>query len=113
MEQQLQPQPLTEKEQLKASMRLTLETSEEVESLKVEVTEVKQTIQSIVDTMRIDGNQEAQINKRAREVIVTALGGKDSKAYKKLVVRYFLHSGETLKIILKFLDMVRYQNTFR
>jgi len=89
MEQQLLPQPLTEKEQLKASMRLTLETSEEVESLKIEVTEVKQSIQSLVDTMRIDGNQEAQINKRAREVIVTALGGKDSKAYKKISRQVF------------------------
>ncbi|KOS64661.1 ORF6C domain-containing protein [Lysinibacillus agricola] len=89
MEQQLNPQPLTEKDQLKASMRLSLETSEEVESLKTEVTEVKQTVQSIVDTMRIDGNQEAQINKRAREVIVTALGGKDSNAYKKISRQVF------------------------
>ncbi|MGE7114343.1 ORF6C domain-containing protein [Lysinibacillus sp. NPDC047702] len=89
MEEQLQPQPLSEKEQLKASMRLSLETSEEVETLKVEVNEVKQTVQTLVDTMRIDGNQEAQINKRAREVIVIALGGKESTAYKKVSRQVF------------------------
>lgn len=37
----LLPKPLSEKEQLKASMRLSLETSEEVEVLKVEVNELK------------------------------------------------------------------------
>lgn len=35
------PRPLTEKEQLKASMRLSLETSEEVEAIKVDVAELK------------------------------------------------------------------------
>lgn len=35
------PKPLSPKEQLKASMRLALETSEEVETLKVEVSELK------------------------------------------------------------------------
>ncbi|MEK3973680.1 Rha family transcriptional regulator [Psychrobacillus sp. FSL K6-1267] len=37
----LLPKPLSEKEQLKASMRLSLETSEDVEVLKVEVNELK------------------------------------------------------------------------
>ena len=35
------PRPLTEKEQLKASMRLSLETSEEVEAIKVDVAQLK------------------------------------------------------------------------
>lgn len=37
----LAPRPLSEKEQLKASMRLSLETSEEVEVIKVEVAKLK------------------------------------------------------------------------
>lgn len=42
MEKELSsPRPLTEKEQLKASMRLSLETSEEVEAIKVDVAQLK------------------------------------------------------------------------
>lgn len=84
-----QPKPLTEKEQLKASMRLSLETSEEVETLKLEVSEVKETVQNIVNTMRIDGGQEAQIRKRGNEAVMEALGGKDANAYKQLSKQVF------------------------
>src|SRR5690625_2637885 len=45
------PRILTEKEQLRASMRLSLETSEEVEVIKKDVDMLK-------NTMRIDGVQE-------------------------------------------------------
>lgn len=81
--------PLSEKEQLKASMRLSLETSEEVETLKLEVNEVKETVQNIVNTMRIDGGQEAQIRKRGNEAVMQALGGKDANAYKQLSKQVF------------------------
>lgn len=81
--------PLSEKEQLKASMRLSLETSEEVETLKVEVSEVKETVQNLVSTMRIDGSQEAQIRKRGNEVVMKALGGKDANAYNQLSKHVF------------------------
>lgn len=84
-----QPKPLTEKEQLKASMRLSLETSEEVETLKLEVNEVKETVQNIVNTMRIDGGQEAQIRKRGNEAVMEALGGKEANAYKQLSKQVF------------------------
>lgn len=40
------PKPLTEKEQLKASMRLSLETSEEVEVVKKEVAEVRNMVEN-------------------------------------------------------------------
>lgn len=40
------PKPLTEKEQLKASMRLSLETSEELEEVKNEVAEVKSMVEN-------------------------------------------------------------------
>ncbi|PIC87948.1 phage regulatory protein [Sporosarcina sp. P20a] len=40
------PRPLTEKEQLKASMRLSLETSEEVEAIKVDVAQLKDKVEN-------------------------------------------------------------------
>ena len=89
MEEKILPQRLSEKEQLKASMRLSLETSEEVETLKLEVSEVKETVQTIVNTMRIDGSQEAQIRKRGNEAVMEALGGKDANAYKQLSKQVF------------------------
>ncbi|WP_238473810.1 ORF6C domain-containing protein [Paenisporosarcina cavernae] len=47
MEKQIhQPRVLSEKDQLKASMRLSLETSEEVEVLKVEVNELKEKVEN-------------------------------------------------------------------
>ena len=89
LEEKILPQPLSEKEQLKASMRLSLETSEEVETLKLEVSEVKETVQNIVNTMRIDGSQEDQIRKRGNEAVMEALGGKDANAYKQLSKQVF------------------------
>lgn len=87
--QEQHAKPLSAKEQLKASMRLSLETSEEVETLKVEVSEVKETVQNLVNTMRIDGSQEAQIRKRGNEAVMEALGGKDANAYKQLSKQVF------------------------
>lgn len=87
--QEQHAKPLSAKEQLKASMRLSLETSEEVETLKVEVSEVKETVQNLVNTMRIDGSQEAQIRKRGNEAVMKALGGKDANAYKQLSKHVF------------------------
>ena len=47
MEKELSsPRPLTEKEQLKASMRLSLETSEEVEAIKVDVAQLKDKVEN-------------------------------------------------------------------
>lgn len=41
-----QPRALTEKEQLKASMRLSLETAEEIEGVKKEVTEIRSMVEN-------------------------------------------------------------------
>lgn len=47
MEKELStPRPLTEKEQLKASMRLSLETSEEVEAIKADVAQLKDKVEN-------------------------------------------------------------------
>lgn len=78
MEKQLsKPRALSAKEQLKASMRLSLETSEEVEVIKKDVNMLK-------DTMRIDGRQEHKLQKTGRNKVVSVLGGKDSAAYKEM-----------------------------
>ncbi|MER2169004.1 MAG: Rha family transcriptional regulator [Psychrobacillus psychrodurans] len=56
----LLPKPLTEKEQLKASMRLSLETSEEVEVLKVEVNELKNKVENQIT---LDHGEQRRLQK--------------------------------------------------
>lgn len=77
MENQLKEQPriLTEKEQLVASMKLSIETSEEVSEIKEDVAMLK-------DSMRISSSQQLEIQNRAKQKVVKALGGKLSLAYK-------------------------------
>ncbi|WP_193767142.1 Rha family transcriptional regulator [Lysinibacillus parviboronicapiens] len=60
MEHQNQPKPLSEKEQLKASMRLSLETSEEVEVLKVEVHELKEKVDNQIT---LDHGEQRRLQK--------------------------------------------------
>lgn len=72
-----QPRVLTEKEQLVASMKLSIETSEELEGVKKDVNMLK-------DTMRIDGVQEHKLQKYGRRKVVKVLGGKKSPAYKEI-----------------------------
>lgn len=76
-EMENKPRILTEKEQLRASMRLSLETSEELEGVKKDVNMLK-------DTMRIDGVQEHKLQKHGRRKVVKVLGGKNSPAYKEV-----------------------------
>lgn len=76
------PRVLTEKEQLKASMRLSLETSEEVEEIKKDVIYLK-------GNMRIDSLQQQDMQKAARISIVRALGGKESPAYASISKKAF------------------------
>src|SRR5699024_8901342 len=83
MEKELsQPRVLSEKEQLKASMKLSLETSEEVEAIKKDVSMLK-------NTMRIDGTEEFQIRKLANRKVVNSLGGKGAPAYTGLSNKVF------------------------
>ena len=61
MEQVLrQPRVLTEKEQLRASMQLSLETSEEVEVLKTEVNELKEKVENQIT---IDHGEQQRLQK--------------------------------------------------
>lgn len=58
------PRPLSEKEQLKASMRLSLETSEEVEVIKVEVAELKDKIDN---QMTLDYGMQRRLQRAVGE----------------------------------------------
>lgn len=83
IEKQLSQDPIT------LALESVLNTRKQLQSIQMEVVEVKETVQNLVVTMRIDGNQEAQISKRGREVVVAALGGKESNAYKKISRQVF------------------------
>jgi len=83
MEKELQqPRVLSEKEQLKASMRLSLEASETLEQHNERITNLE-------NNMRIDGAQEYAIKKKANQVVIESLGGKDAPAYKQMAFKVF------------------------
>lgn len=83
MEKQLQqPRVLSEKEQLKASMKLSLEASETLEQHNDRITNLE-------NNMRIDGNQEHAIKRKANSIVIEALGGKSSPAYKNMAFKVF------------------------
>lgn len=87
MEQNIQHQLPSDPVEL--ALQASLKNYQEIKTIKGEVIEVKETVQTLVDTMRIDGNQEAQIRKRANEAVMEAVGGKDANAYKQLSKQVF------------------------
>lgn len=83
MEKQLQkPRVLSDKEQLMASMRLSLEAAETLEKHDERITNLE-------NNMRIDSAQEQTIRKRANRAVVESLGGKSSPAYKNMAFKVF------------------------
>ena len=58
------PRPLTEKEQLKASMRLALETSEEVETLKGKVDDL---VDKVENQMTLDYSMQRKLQRAVEE----------------------------------------------
>ncbi|KYG90814.1 hypothetical protein A0U40_17960 [[Bacillus] sp. KCTC 13219] len=83
------PKPLTEREQLKASMRLSLEMSEEVEALKGEVSEMRGDVEHLKDNIFINSSQAKAIRQKVGENVYEALGGKETYAFKKLKAKTF------------------------
>ncbi|GGB41390.1 antirepressor [Lentibacillus populi] len=83
MEQELKkPRALTEKEQLVASMKLSIEATETLEQHNERITNLE-------ETMRIDGAQEHTLNMKGKRVVMEALGGKSSPAYKNMAFKVF------------------------
>ena len=93
-----QPRVLTEREQIIASMKLSIETSEEVNEIKEDVAMLK-------NTMRIDSREEGIIQRNANRVVVESLGGKKSNAYKCLNRKVFSRFWSEFK---KFFEVARY-----
>ncbi|MGY0692661.1 ORF6C domain-containing protein [Virgibacillus sp. FSP13] len=83
MEKELQkPKALTEKEQRIEMLKLSLELEEKAQDHDKRISHLE-------DTMRIDGGQEFQIRKKVNHIVVEALGGKESPAYKQLSRKAF------------------------
>lgn len=93
-----QPKVLSSKEQLVASMKLTIETAEEVETIKDDVKMLK-------DTVRIDSREENIIRTKANRVVVEALGGKKTNAYKTMSRKAFSRFWNEFK---RYFEVPRY-----
>lgn len=81
MEKQ-QPKVLTDKEQLMASMKLTIEANEKLESHN-------ERIANLEENMRIDSAQEFHLGKIGKKTVIKALGGYNSPAYKEMSNKVF------------------------
>lgn len=66
----------------KLLLKTALEHEEKIETIASDVNFLK-------DTMRIDGAQEHALNKKGKRVVVEALGGKGSPAYKSMAFKVF------------------------
>src|SRR5699024_1132321 len=97
MEKQ-QPKVLSEKEQLMASMKLSIEANETLEKHDERITNLE-------DSMRIDSTQEFQIRESANIKVVECLGGKESKAYKEVSRKTFSRFWSEFK---KYFKLPRY-----
>lgn len=69
---------------------------------EMELAEIKTDVDYLKESMRIDGLQQQEIQRAAKQSIVHALGGKDSIAYQEISKRCSPHSGMSSSNILKF-----------
>lgn len=89
MEEQLkQPRMLTEKEQLKASMRLSLETSEEVGLLKGEVRELKEKVNSKIT---LDHGEQQTLHHEIKKRIESLAEGYEDKEKRAMYAQIHSH----------------------
>lgn len=89
MEEALRPRVLSEKEQLIASMELTIETSKKMLLIERNMNRQEKDIKMLKTDMRIDGHQERRLQERGARKVVEALGGKHSRAYETLSRKAF------------------------
>lgn len=83
MEQKLQqPKVLTDKEQLMASMKLSIEANETLEQHSERITNLE-------ENMRINGIQERRLQNKGNQVVIESLGGKDVPAYQEISRKVF------------------------
>lgn len=75
IEKQLSQDPIT------LALESALETRKQVQGIQTAVVEVKETVQVLFDTMRIDGRQEYALKSQGKAKVLEVLGGYDSPAY--------------------------------
>ncbi|MBR7797245.1 hypothetical protein GT022_14490 [Agaribacter marinus] len=63
-------------------MKLSIEHNEKIEHPYERITNLE-------ETMRADGAQELTLNKEGKRVVIEALGGKSSPAYKNMAFKVF------------------------
>ncbi|WP_341320350.1 Rha family transcriptional regulator [Solibacillus sp. FSL H8-0523] len=88
MEQVIQ-EPNLPQDPITLALKAALETREQVQSIQSEVVEVKETVQVLFDTMRIDGRQEFAIKAQGKSKVIETLGGYESPAYVALSKKVF------------------------
>lgn len=93
-----QPRVLSDKEQLKASMKLSIEHDEKIEKHDERITYLE-------DHMRIDGIQEKRLQDKGKSVAIESLGGMNSNAYKEISRKVFIAIWRDFK---KHFDIPRY-----
>lgn len=81
-EKQVEQKLLTPKEQLKLQLQIL-----EEQDKKIEV--VSDRLSKVENTMTIDYSQQQEMNSKAKNRVVTVLGGKDTPAYKELNKKAF------------------------
>lgn len=83
IEKQLSQDPIT------LALESALETRKQVQGIQTAVVEVKETVQVLFDTMRIDGRQEYALKSQGKAKVLEVLGGYDSPAYTAISKKVF------------------------
>ncbi|MFJ3386872.1 Rha family transcriptional regulator [Lysinibacillus sp. NPDC086135] len=71
------------------ALESALETRKQVQGIHTAVVEVKETVQVLFDTMRIDGRQEYALKSQGKAKVLEVLGGYDSPAYNAMSKKVF------------------------
>ena len=83
IEKQLLQDPIT------LALESALETRKQVQGIQTAVVEVKETVQVLFDTMRIDGRQEYALKSQGKAKVLEILGGYESPAYNAMSKKVF------------------------
>lgn len=71
------------------ALESALDTRKQVQGIQTAVVEVKETVQALFDTMRIDGRQEYALKSQGKAKVLEVLGGYDSPAYNAMSKKVF------------------------
>ena len=77
-----QPQVFTAEQQRREHLKLSIETSERLDNIEVKLA-------GVINTMRIDGVQQRNLQQQGAIKVLKSLGGKESAAYSKISRKLF------------------------